>query len=105
MANESTAMYADLQPGTVLFWDSGWSMLIPHFGVITRRTPKTITVAELGITHIGADKYGQHGTAVPKMDVRTGRVYRNRLTRSYPVVDGHYASIWDGNPKQYDFMD
>lgn len=89
--------------GEIVTWDAGWSMILPHFGRITRRTPAMIVVKEL-CQHRDSDRYGQTGTCVP-IDTGTGRIYRARLGKYGFKVDGHYAHVWGGEPLTFDFMD
>lgn len=94
--------------GDIVCWDSGYSMFIPHFARVTRRTPCTIVVAELETASVCDDGYGMCGTAVPT-SVGTGMTMRCRARRdgSMFLTPGgrHAIRKWDGAPLPFDYMD
>ena len=72
----------ELKVGTVLVANLGWSMVLPTFYRIVARTESSIWTKEIRSIASASDEYGTSGT-----------------------VDGHYASVWDGKPRMYDYMD
>lgn len=94
--------------GTVITYDVGWSMILPKFALIVRRTPKTITTVGLPTTKQDTDGYGFTGYEQPVTSVYVPEDVRgslSRLGRHGFSVDGHPARIWDGSPRYYDHMD
>ena len=110
-ATAATKQPRDIEVGDIVYANFGYSMVIPTFGRVVKRTPCTYVIEELPTKHYGVDKYGQQGMALPVLDGTTvSRAHRaprsNRFSKSgYLSWNGTYASFWDGKAKWYDFMD
>lgn len=95
--------------GDVVYYNAGWSMILPHFALVVRRTPKMIETIDLPTVDTSTDGYGQMGHKRP-VDVvdlsEERRRTKNRMNKSGTFsVDGHYTRPWDGESKDYDYMD
>ena len=101
----------ELEVGTVLVTDRGWSMVLPTFYRVVARTESSIWTKEIRSITVASDEYGTSGTKVADLTDDSWKVDRRTCKRSsikgrsYATVDGHYASVWDGKPKMYDYMD
>lgn len=96
--------------GDILIWNTGYSMILPHFGKVVGFTPsgKSVRVVELGSTLINDDGYGQQGHKIPTNNIVSGaKAYRLKkyMDREYAMIDKHIASKWDGKPAWYDMLD
>lgn len=94
-------------PGTILVYDAGYSMQLPHFVRIESITPsgKSVRVQELKADFIPDDRYGQTGYKVPT-DIPAGKLRTCRITKYGSIhIDNHYAYEWNGSPARYDSMD
>lgn len=108
MSNKITNI-GNLNVGDIIMWDTGYSMVLPHFAVIDSFTSSgksaRITVLK---SHLVSDEYGQRGYKTPT-DVRTGTVKTCRIhsidADPYVCVDGCYSHKWNGEPALYDTMD
>lgn len=98
----------DFQIGDILAGTWGWSMTIPAFFKVVRKTEKRLVLEEYDGRMISSDGYGQQGYEVPdftrSMGERMGRIDGN-----YVIVGSRYNTIllkkWDGNPVWADYMD
>ena len=101
--------YADgYNVGTIVTYDVGWSMSLPKFALIVRRTPKMIETVVLPTTKQASDGYGFTGHEAPVSRIFVPERVQTRRTRMGKhgfSVDGHYTKIWDGSPQWYDHMD
>ena len=101
----------ELEVGTVLVANLGWSMVLPTFYRIVARTESSIWTKEIRSIASASDGYGTSGTKVADLSDDSWKVDRRTCKRSsikgrsYATVDGHYASVWDGKPRMYDYMD
>lgn len=94
-------------PGDILLYDAGYSMLLPHFAIVESITPsgKSVRIRELATEFVPDDRYGQTGYKTPTQNV-SGKQKTCRLTKYGQVkIDSHYARLWDGRPARYDSMD
>lgn len=103
-------LYPEVQVGTVLFYDSGYSMMLPHFLRVENRTACYASVVELKTKNMPSDPpYNQCGSRVPLVDEPATGILETKVQLNaksgYMKFDGHYTSVWDGKPKQYDYMD
>ena len=102
----------DIEVGDIIYANFGYTMTLPVFGRVIKRTPCTYVIEELPSKEFGRDRYGQQGLALPVLDgsSRTAHANRrlraNRFTKSGNLSwDGHYATFWDGKARWYDYMD
>ena len=102
----------DIEVGDIVYANVGYSMSLPTFGVVVKRTPCTYVIEELPTVRFGSDRYGQQGLELPVLDGTAQHKRANRRARSNRFSkigglrwDGHYARFWDGKAKWYDFMD
>lgn len=95
--------------GDVVTYDVGWSMSLPHFALIVRRTPKMIETIDLPTVSIPADQYGQYGTKRPVDVVNLAEEHPTRRTRMGKggsfSIERHWTHPWDGRGQTYDYMD
>lgn len=112
--NATTATFEnmpEIKVGTVLVTDRGWSMVLPTFYRVVARTESSIWTKEIRSITAASDEYGTSGTKVADLTDDSWKVDRRTCKRSsikgrsYANVEGHYASVWDGKPKMYDYMD
>ena len=121
--------------GDILFGDVGYSMSIPEWWQVIKKTDKSVTCRRLATDIVEHDGYGQRGTEVPirgVFDKRGGTV--NGKPSDAPVTMrvkkwssqvsgwhqegkdqyyaslggsryGHIFSLWDGKPKEFDYYD
>lgn len=102
----------DIEVGDIIYANFGYTMTLPVFGRVIKRTPCTYVIEELPSKEFGRDRYGQHGLALPVLDGSSRpahanrRLRANRFTKSGNLSwDGHYATFWDGKARWYDYMD
>lgn len=101
----------ELAVGDIVYMNSGYSMVLPTFGIVTKRTPCTYVIEELPTVHFGMDQYNQQGMELPVLDrgtvSRGGRRTRsNRFSKSGNIQwNGRYATYWDGKAHWFDTMD
>ena len=95
----------ELEVGTILCTQEGYSIVSPRFYKVMRRTPKTAVVCELADNETPDDGHGFTGTKVPCSDT-IGDEFRCKITDNGRVhIHGHYSAVWDGRPKSYDYLD
>lgn len=95
------------EPGTILVYDAGYSMQLPHFVRVESTTPsgKSVRVVELASDFVPDDRYGQTGYKTPT-DKPVGKLMTCRITKYGSVkIGSHYAYEWSGHPARYDSMD
>lgn len=95
--------------GDVVTYDAGWSMTLPHFAFVVRRTPKMIETIDLPTVNTSSDMYGQTGSKrpVPAIDLSGDwprKKSRMRKGGSFSI-DGHWTHPWDGGSQYFDYMD
>lgn len=102
----------EIEVGTVLVTNRGWSMILPTFYRVVARTESSIWTKEIkGIEAPSNDGYGMNGYKVADMSDDSWLIDRRSCPRysikgkSFASVDGRYAKIWDGTPQFYDYMD
>lgn len=102
--------YADgYNVGTIVTYDVGYSMCLPKFAIIIRRTPKMIETVVLPTSKDPSDSYGFQGHERPLSRVlipsdMTG--IRTRMGKGGAFsVQGHYTRIWQGESRWYDHLD
>lgn len=101
----------ELNVGTVLVTNRGWSMVLPTFYRIVARTESSIWTKEIASISQPSDQYGQQGHKLADLDDDSWKIDRRACNRysiknkSFASIDGHYAKIWDGTPQYYDYMD
>ena len=95
--------------GTVVTYNVGYSMSIPKFALIVRRTPKMIETVVLPTTREASDGYGFTGHERPVTRVLVPEGVKGKRTRMGKggsfSVEGHYTRIWEGESRWYDFLD
>lgn len=103
--------YADgFNVGTVVTYDVGWSMCLPKYALIVRRTPKMIETVALPTVKLTTDGYGFQGHEIPVRSVYLGEgsmvTRKSRMNKRGTFdVDGRYTKVWDGLARWYDHMD
>ena len=102
--------YADgYNVGTVVTYDVGYTMSLPKFALIVRRTPKMIETVVLPTIKEPTDGYGFQGHERPITRVMVPDGIKGRRTRMGKggafSVDGHYTKIWEGESRWYDHLD
>ena len=97
---------AAIAAGDIVCWDSGWSMCLPHFAKVIRRTRCMLVVEELQSYAVLDDGYGTSGMKMPT-DIGTGKIMKLRLHsgRWFATQSGDYVHPWDGKAMHYDYMD
>lgn len=105
IANATTDAAA-IAAGDIVCWDSGWSMCLPHFAKVIRRTRCMLVVEELQSYAVLDDGYGTSGMKMPT-DIGTGKIMKLRLHsgRWFATQSGDYVHPWDGKAMHYDYMD
>lgn len=104
--NVPTTDATAIVPGDIVCWDSGWSMCLPHFAKVIRRTRCMLVVEELQSYSVSDDGHGMCGMKMPT-DIGTGEVMKLRLHRDrwFATRSGNYVHRWNGKAMQYDYMD
>lgn len=105
-----TTDYADgFNVGTIVCYNVGYSMSLPKFALIVRRTPKMIETVRLPTYKRSTDGgYGFQGYERPieqclvPEDVRT---IRTRMGKHGFSVEGRWTTIWDGKERWFDHLD
>ena len=105
-----TTDYADgYNVGTIVSYNVGYSMVLPKFALIIRRTPKMIETVVLPTVKESTDGYGFQGYERPVTRILVPEGIKGRRTRMGKggafSVDGRYTRIWDGSAKWFDHMD
>lgn len=95
--------------GDVVTYDAGWSMTLPHFAFVMRRTPKMIETIDLPTVVTSSDVYGQIGSKRPVGVIDLSQDYPTKRSRMRKgggfSIDGHWTHPWDGGDRHYDYMD
>lgn len=91
--------------GDILAGTAGWSMNLPRFYKITKRTSKQFTCVRLKGKIVSGHKNGQW-TEVATDEVIPGEEYKARITKYGALkIDDTYVRLWDGKPLHGDDMD
>lgn len=94
--------------GDILAGTAGYSMQLPRFYVITKRTAKTFTVKRIAGTIISGHRNGQWEEMPDKNEIKnpSGPESKARINKWGGLqVDGHHVSLWNGKPLHGDDMD
>lgn len=98
----------DFKVGDILAGTWGWSMTIPAFFRVVRKTAKRLVLEEYEGVMINSDGYGQRGYEVPDFTNAKGEKL-GRIEDGYVVVGSRYDTIllklWDGKPVWADYVD
>lgn len=92
--------------GDILAGTFGYSMTIPIFYKIIKRTAKQFTVARIPGKIVSGHRNGQweeiaDEKATPSKETKTARINK----RGNVIVDTVYVRLWDGSPLYGDDMD
>lgn len=98
-----------IKAGDIILSVFHWSMTIPMFFKVIKRTAKTCTIVELDRKAVSnLDGYGQVRMEIPSADeCGRGRVYRifNGARGEYLKIDGRSSYVWDGKPAYANYCD
>lgn len=92
---------------TILHCTIGYSMILPNFFLVLKKTKRTLTLIKLQTKFTQDDGYGQKGECVPVMKPERGeQPFTKRLSKYGMAYKNRYAlDIWDGKPKAFDTYD
>ena len=100
-------MMNDLKAGDIVSGTWGYSMTIPEFAVVTRRTEKTVWFKK--IRKDRANMMGPEGPILPPVvdDAKERRAKIRRLGDGIERFDFGYASMskWNGNVVYANYLD
>ena len=111
LSHDTAVLNPEVQPGTVLVANHGYTMILPVFYRVVRRTAKTMWVAEIKSIDCPDDGHGFTGYSYADlsddswMTAPKSACSSARLNGRYLKVDGHYAKVWDGNRCRFDHLD
>lgn len=106
----------DVDPNDPSTWDigdivcciRGYSMSLPRFYKITKKTPKSIVVKEMVGKIVSGHRNGQWEEVADETKP-LGDEYRGRIIQKgdykYVRIDGHSVRLWNGEPLLGDDMD
>lgn len=97
----------EITKGTILTYDVGYSMILPHFLEVDSITPsgKSLRVYELNEEFTPSDPpYNQRGFKVPG-NRRVSELKTIRIGKYGPKYNDHLCFVWNGEPRTYDSMD
>lgn len=100
--------YADgFNVGEVVTYDVGWTMSLPKFALIVRRTPKMIFTVALPTVKTSTDGgFSGHEKPVARVYIpEDAELRRTRMSKRGFFLSGRYTKVWDGTPEWYDHMD
>lgn len=96
----------NLKVGDILVYCYSYNARYPHFCRVIRTSASFVWLEEVPKKWLDHDGYGQNGRVIPNFGAPTkpmkGRYkvkYSNYTKGDYIVVNGCYASIWDGTPE------
>ena len=95
--------------GDIVTYDVGYSMILPHFALIVRRTPCMIETIDLPTISIGSD--GFEGVKRPVSDIhidsiRAREKRRTRMGKNGSFsIGGHWTRKWDGRNRDFCYLD
>ena len=84
--NSTTATFEnmpEIEVGTVLVTDRGWSMVLPTFYRVVARTESSIWTKEIRSISAASDEYGTSGTKVADLTDDSWKVDRRTCKRSH----------------------
>lgn len=88
--------------GDILDATFRYSMAIPAFYIVVKRTKSTIWAEEIGKTIHSADRWGQSGTMVPDPNKRTGNIEMHRISKYGTArFNESWTRLWDGKPVDF----
>lgn len=94
--------------GDVLAGTWGWSMTIPAFFKVVRKTAKRLVLEEYDGRMVSSDGYGQQGYEMPDFTRPLGEKL-GRVEGDYVIVGSRSETVllklWDGKPVWADYMD
>lgn len=94
--------------GDIVCCIAGYSMCLPRFYQITKKTPKMLVVKRMSGKIISGSRNGQWeeiaDEKAPLGDEYKGRIMQ-RGNYKYVRIDGHSVHLWDGKPLHGDDMD
>jgi len=99
------------QPGDILSGTFGYSMTLPIFYYIVKRTTSQFTLVKLSKKIVSGHHNGSFEEVPDESKLEKdlkGKEIRARLSKnsgSYLKVDGHYMHLWDGEPVWGNDMD
>ncbi len=113
MTKQSTSAFVnpEIQLGTVLVANHGYTMILPVFYRVVRRTAKTMWVTEIKSVDVPDDEHGFTGYSYADLSDDSWMIAPKsscssvRLNGSYIKITGHYAKVWDGNRCRFDHLD
>lgn len=111
LATEESLPNPEVQVGTVLVSNIGYSMILPVFYRVVRRTAKTMWVKRIRSIDVNDDGHGFTGYSYADLSddswMRAGKseYISSRLNGSYLHVNNHLANVWDGSRRRFDHLD
>lgn len=88
--------------GDILDATFHYSMAIPAFYIVVKRTDSTIWAERIGCDVKSADRWGQSGTKVPNIEKRTGEIEMHRISkRGTARFNDSWTRVWDGRPVEF----
>lgn len=98
-----------MEVGDILVYAYSYNARYPHFVRVTRMTNSFVWVENVPKKWYSHDGYGQNGYVVPNFKEKTTPVkgrfkIRTGYRGEFTMIDGCYATIWDGTP-QDEFTD
>lgn len=102
--------FPSIAPGVIFYIIAGYSMTIPKFYKVVKRSAKSVYVQELEIKYNG----NQYGTCTPIDRFADSKQIRTVLKGDPNSIDpktvhckieGHNAGVWNGQPINFNFLD
>jgi len=91
--------------GDIVCCIAGYSMCLPRFYKITKKTPKGIVVKRMAGKIISGHKNGQW-EEIADENAPLGEEFKGRITpRGTVKIDGNSVHYWNGNPLHGDDLD
>lgn len=88
--------------GDILDATFHYSMSIPAFYIVVKRTASTIWAEKIGRKVASCDRWGQSGMMVPDLDKRTGHVEMHRISKNGTArFNDSWTKKWDGRPVDF----
>lgn len=92
--------------GDILAGTSGWSMCLPHFYKIIKRTAKSFTVQRMKGKIVSGHRNGQWEEVADENAPLVGKLLTGRVRKYGGVsIDGCHVHLWNGKPLHGDDMD
>ena len=98
-----------IQVGDILCASWGYDQTNVDYYVVTKRTPKMVTLQGIGTTIEASDELAMQGSAMPDRNKPEGKPFRKKaqLDARYDDAEwvqlfswGGIARIWDGKPQR-----